>query len=510
MSKAYSIRQPRTGGGSTAEISGKLAVPRDAVYKHLAMEGLPQKPPTPRGRSSVPDRCRPLVESWLDEDERNWRKQRHTAHRIWARLRDEAGADVGESTVRDYVGRLEPERGTQREQYLDLDWAPGGARAGFGEAGFYVGGVRTRKSLFVMTFPCSNVGIARVFPGGNAECACQALRNILEHAAGVPGRIAFDNAAGVGRRVGGAVRATETLSAFAAHYGSAYSLCSPSSGHEKGGVENEAGYARDNLFAPVPQFMGAGAFNAKPLDRPMAPPGKRHWVKGENELQLFAEDRFAMPGLPPAPLSVVRYEARKADKLGKARLDGPRLYSSGPSLAGSELVCGIGAATVTVATRDGAVAAERSRAYGDAPTDAAGPASQLALLCQRPGAWASSKVRGAVPDGLREHMGSLGKPDLKAGLRLMRDQAATSGRGATVRAMRSALPATGRVDRASAAAGAARISGGSVEYDEKVGLSAYDSALASARGRRTWGSGAGTTPGGSASRPGGCSSPTRP
>ena len=80
MSKAYSIRQPRTGGGSTAEISGKLAAPRDAVYKYLAMEGLPQKPPTPRGRSSVPDRCRPLVESWLDEDERNWRKQRDTAH----------------------------------------------------------------------------------------------------------------------------------------------------------------------------------------------------------------------------------------------------------------------------------------------------------------------------------------------------------------------------------------------------------------------------------------------
>ena len=43
--------------------------------------------------------------------------------------------------------------------------------------------------------------------------------------------------------------------------------------------------------------------------------------------------------------------------------------------------------------------------------------------------------------------------------------------------------ATGRVDRASVAVGAARIAGGAVSYDEAVDLSAYDSALASARGR---------------------------
>lgn len=232
MPKAYSIRQLRMEGDSIAEISRKLEVSRDTVYKHLAMDDLSQKPPAPRARASVLDRYRPLIESWLDEDERNWRKQRRIAHRIWARLRDEAGADVGESTARNYVRRLEPERGAQREQYLDLDWAPGDAQADFGEADFYVGGVRTRKSFFVMTFPCSNVGIAQVFPGGNAERVRQALRSIFEHVAGVPGRIVSDNAAGVGRRVGDAVRATEMLSAFAAHYGFAYSFRSPNSGHD--------------------------------------------------------------------------------------------------------------------------------------------------------------------------------------------------------------------------------------------------------------------------------------
>ena len=111
MSKAYSIRQLRMEGDSIAEISRKLEVSRDTVYKYLAADDLSPKPPQPRRRQSSLDRYRPLIESWLDEDERSWRKQRHTAHRIWARLRDEAGADVGESTVRNYVRRLKLERG---------------------------------------------------------------------------------------------------------------------------------------------------------------------------------------------------------------------------------------------------------------------------------------------------------------------------------------------------------------------------------------------------------------
>ena len=49
--------------------------------------------------------------------------------------------------------------------------------------------------------------------------------------------------------------------------------------------------------------------------------------------------------------------------------------------------------------------------------------------------------------------------------------------------MAGALLATGRIDRASVAVGAARIVGGTVEYAEQVALSAYDSALASL-GRR--------------------------
>ena len=49
MSKAYSIRQLRMEGDSIAEISRKLDVSRDTVYKYLAEDDLSPKPPRPRG-----------------------------------------------------------------------------------------------------------------------------------------------------------------------------------------------------------------------------------------------------------------------------------------------------------------------------------------------------------------------------------------------------------------------------------------------------------------------------
>jgi len=105
---------------------------------------------------------------------------------------------------------------------------------------------------------------------------------------------------------------------------------------------------------------------------------KEHYLKGEGEDELFAEDGLAMGGLPDRPFDVVRYERPKADKKGKVRLDGRHWYSSDPSLADRELVAAMRATTVTLYTSGGELVCEHPRAYGPAPTDTSDPASQLA------------------------------------------------------------------------------------------------------------------------------------
>ncbi len=476
MSKIHSIRQMRMEGRPIAHIAQTLEVSRDTVYKYLKEEDLSPAPPVKRERGSILDPYRPAIISWLEEDSRSWRKQRHTAKRIWERLVGEYDLSVKESTVRHYVCRLKRELGIGRERFLDLVWAPGEAQADFGEADFYVMDVRRRLSYFVLTFPFSNVGLAQVFPGENAECVCQALKD-FEHIGGVPSRIVFDNAAGVGRRIGDAARTTQLFSAFAAHYGFAFSFCNPNAGHEKGSVENKVGFIRRNLFVPVPSFDSGRRFNKTLLTRCMALSEKPHWLKGEEERALFVEDGVALLGLPSVPFDVVRYERKKADKLGRIRLESRHVYSTSPEFALAEVICAIRAREVSIADTSGTMIAAHPRAYGDAPSDTSSPASQLALLARKPGAWQNSQVRAAVTDELREYMDGLDRDARAERLRLMRNVAAASGWEAMVGAAQTALESTGRVDEAGMQVAILAHASAPVRYDEQVDLSVYDAAL---------------------------------
>lgn len=149
-----------------------------------------------------------MIEQWLAEDRANWRKQRHTATRIWERLRDEHGAEVSLSTVTRAVARLRREFAAERDEaFMDLVWHPGEAQADFGEVDVLLRGVVQRMHHFVLDFPYSNVGLVQLMPGENAECTCLALRNLFEWLGGVPERIVFDNAAGVGHKGYGGARA---------------------------------------------------------------------------------------------------------------------------------------------------------------------------------------------------------------------------------------------------------------------------------------------------------------
>ena len=150
----------------------------------------------------------------------------------------------------------------------------------------------------------------------------------------------FDNATGVGRKACSTVRTTEMFAAFSAHYGFDHSFCNPDSGNEKGNVENKVGFIRRNLFVPVPRIGGTGIYNRHLLDRCMRLSEQKHWRKGEPEARLFAEDRVAMAGLPENPFDAVRYVRPKADKRGKVRIEGKRLYSTDPALAGTTLIVG--------------------------------------------------------------------------------------------------------------------------------------------------------------------------
>jgi transposase len=107
-----------------------------------------------------------FIDQWLQEDLSRNRKQRHTAKRIFERLRDEHGFKGGYTTVKNYVR----EHGRRnREMFVPLAHAPGHAQADFGEAMVVIGGVEQKAHFFALDLPHSDACFVRAYPAAVSE-----------------------------------------------------------------------------------------------------------------------------------------------------------------------------------------------------------------------------------------------------------------------------------------------------------------------------------------------------
>ena len=109
----------------------------------------------------------------LEEDRHCYHKQRHTAKRIFERLRDEHGYDGSYSTVQRYL--REARSKGPKGQSIRLGWDPGTMRVDFGRADFdyAFGGGRVRMRCLPMSFPYSSHEVCEVFGDERDVCLCQ-------------------------------------------------------------------------------------------------------------------------------------------------------------------------------------------------------------------------------------------------------------------------------------------------------------------------------------------------
>lgn len=334
---------------------------------------------------------------------------------------------------------------------------------------------------FVLDFPYSNVGPSQLMPGENAECACQSLQDIFEWLGGVPPRIVFDNAAGVGRRVFERVRLTRLFQSFQAHYGFEYVFCNAYAGHEKGGVESRVGAVRRKLFVPVPSVWNVSAFNARLLERCLGLADKDHYRKGGRETDLSARGPQGAAGFAGGAVRRGHVETHEGRQVRDCHRRGQAPVRGRPRACGARADRRAARVRGPGCSMPPGPASRRIRApTATTPPAASGPSLQIGLLCNRPGAWPNSQVREALPDPLREWLDGQERAVLAEGLRTLRQAERESGWANAVAAMAEILETTGGIDRAGVCLAAARHAAGTepVAYDEPVDLTEYDLAFA--------------------------------
>ena len=132
----------------------------------------------------------PVIDAILEADGTAPVKQRHTAKRIFERLRDEHGYAGGYTVVKDHV-RIA--RGRLRETFVPLAHPPGHARVDFGEAVGVIGGIRQKIHFFCMDVPQSDAPFVKAYPRETTEAFLDGHVSAFAFFEGVPLSILYDN-----------------------------------------------------------------------------------------------------------------------------------------------------------------------------------------------------------------------------------------------------------------------------------------------------------------------------
>ena len=477
MPQIQSIRRMHQDGYKIAEIAKTLKLSWPTVKKYIEMDDFNQPMPQEQRRPSKLDPYKEIVMTWLEEDKKVWRKQHHTALRVYDRLIAETDYTGSYSLVQRFLKEIKAQNGSTG--FLDLVWEPAEVQVDFGQADLYIYGVLTRMHYLVVTFPYSNVAIAQLFKGENAECVCMGLKRIFEYVGGVPRRAVLDNGAGIGKKIYDEIRLTELFARFQLHYKFEVTLCNPDSGNEKGNVENAVGTLRRNLFVPVPDIHDVDTYNKMLLDECMDRASAVHYRKGERGTFLFEEDCYALSPLPEKPFACVRYQEYRTDKYGNVCIGGCHRYSTSSKLALQKVIVGFGADDIDIYSLDGTHISTHGRLYGERPEESIDPQASLRLLMRRPGGWQNSMVRMSLPESLKDYIDAQDKDLRKECLATLAEVTEATDYATAIEACWNVCQRIGYMKRSDVVIYAERLYGnGAIDYDEPVDLGEYDQVFA--------------------------------
>jgi len=241
-----------------------------------------------------------IIDVWLAEDQGRNRKQRHTAKRVFERLRDEHGFLGGYTIVKDYLRECERR---SREMFVPLAHAPGHAQADFGEAKVIIGGVEQKAHYFAFDLPHSDACYIRAYPAATAEAWVDGHVHAFAFFGRVPLSVLYDNDKCLVASIlpDGTRKRAKLFSGFLSHYLIHDRYGRPGKGNDKGGVEGLVGYARRNFMVPIPSFPTWDAFNLWLEEQ--CRKRQSDVLRGHEETigQRLVRDLEAMADLPAAP-----------------------------------------------------------------------------------------------------------------------------------------------------------------------------------------------------------------
>jgi len=338
-------------GKSIRQLQRETGHHRRTIRKALADGSIPQYRRQGPRPCPVLDAVKGIIDRWLEEDLERPAKQRHTARRIYARLRSEYGFQGAESTVRGYVGRR-----------------------------------RRAAQLFCLRLGYSKQPFVMALPSQAQEAFFEGHVRAFSFLGGVPRTLVYDNLKVAVKRILEG-RNREEQAAFVAlrsHYLFESRFCNPHEAHEKGLVEGLVGYARRNWLVPIPAFDSWDDLNAYLLAQCRAEGLRRLRGMAGTIGEALAQEQAALLPLPAQPFRCCVQRPVRANGFGLVSFQTNR-YSVPADHAHERLWLRAYVQRVEISNGQQTLAVH-PRCYGR-EQDILNPLHYLPLLEQRPGAW---------------------------------------------------------------------------------------------------------------------------
>jgi transposase len=313
-------RAVQVDGMSERQAAREFGLARKTIRKMLAYAA----PPGYRRKKPV---ARPKLGPWLgivdqilEDDESQPKKQRHTARRIYDRLKQEHAFSGGYTIVKDYVRDA---RLRHKEVFVPLAHAPGHAQADFGEALVAIAGVEQKAHFLCLDLPHSDEAFVMAFPAENTESFCEGHNQAFAHWGGVPRSILYDNTRIAVKEItgDGERKPTEEFSRLQSHYLFEAKFGRPAKGNDKGNVEGLVGYARRNFMVPVPRAASWAELNAQLAEHCRQRRERKLWGHAETIAGRFERDREKLLPLPEAPYEACEKRAARVSSQALVRYE---------------------------------------------------------------------------------------------------------------------------------------------------------------------------------------------
>ena len=392
---------------SIAEIVDKTGISINTVKKYLDMSDFNKGPPDMKEDVICPklDPWKPLIDSWLEKDKTALRKQRHTALRVFERLKDaDPLFNCSYRTVCSYVSYRREALGEGKiTAKVPLVHLPGECQGDFGEVMFVENGIEKTGKFFVLDFPYSNSAFAQIKYGENMECLLESLDAIFRYIGGVPPAIWFDNASTMVTEVmrGGGRKLTERFMRFLEHYRIQAIFMNPGQGNEKGGVESKVGYIRRHMLVPVPEFENLDVYNQHFFQLQEDDLLRCHYRKSRFISDLFLDDLRELIPLPSEQFDLADHRTFKTDPTGLFTVDRKYTYSSSPQLERKRIHVRFTSKEVIVLDPYGKEVIKHERLYGRNPQMSIDWIPYLKAIANKPRSLFNTGFAALLPEEMR-------------------------------------------------------------------------------------------------------------